>query len=750
MSTDMTPQRLYVQSYANFRGVDFSNNPANVDEYHSPMCLNMISDENGYPVKRPGWRVLSNIADGSRINGIWFIRMQKLPGSDQREKTNWVDVLLVHCGTKIYRLTENDGTYTATAIQNGSSDLTVQDARSSGFCEDGIFYFLDGGKYRMLSMDQIDANGNATETITPKAVEDGSYIPTTTAGGHYEVQEDASYMWVDGAAYEEKNLLTDKRYNTFAGNGESTEFYLDSKDVNVQAVELWEAVVLGGTTDARPAVQSIVTTNTVIWNRNWYYFPDGTVRKSIGTLAPGGKVLLLQSEQIDGYGGGKYYKVQTTEGKTGYVLASCVQVTTMGAGSATGNHDWVKKQSGTHYTVSLDQERQRTKVVFKAAPAASAKGSGISNIRVTFTDATGSGNASRINRCTKFCKYGYFNDNRIFLSGDPSYQNTDYASEVDMPNYFPEFGYTNIGDSSSAIIGYVGVGDSMAVIKENGKTDAGVYMRSAEVQSDNSVLFPVKQGQLGIGGISSGGQARFKDAGLFLTADGVYEVRMEDISMQTAVNRRSAYVDTLIKKEPDLNEAQCAVWGDYFILCVNSHAYVADGRQYRNGQYEWFYWENIPARVLAEKDGLLYFGTGDGKLCVMNTDIEGGTRFQDNGAAIPARWATRLDYLGDSTRYKSIHRGGFEVMAKAYDQSSMRVMLRADRSVYTALNETIDTDDATGFYEFTLGAEPRAVKVPAQPKRFRSLQIIFENKELNEGFGLNGARLTYSYGRYVR
>ena len=49
--------KVYTTTYANFKGVDFTNDPSNVWYRRSPDGLNMLPDLDGRPYKRTGWDV---------------------------------------------------------------------------------------------------------------------------------------------------------------------------------------------------------------------------------------------------------------------------------------------------------------------------------------------------------------------------------------------------------------------------------------------------------------------------------------------------------------------------------------------------------------------------------------------------------------------------------------------------------------------------------------------------------------------
>ncbi len=181
----------YTKRYEKFRGVDFSTDPALIDERRSPYCQNLISDNGGYPEKRLGWRILKTY-EGDTINGIF--RLVDAGGNEH---------LLVHHGE----------TLTHETFDVTSTDLstTMNNDKSTCFYHDNTLYILDGANY--LSYDGT----------TLSDVVDNAFVPTTVigrapAGG--------------GKLLEGANYLSPWRKNSFVGNGTSTAFYLDAQDVD--------------------------------------------------------------------------------------------------------------------------------------------------------------------------------------------------------------------------------------------------------------------------------------------------------------------------------------------------------------------------------------------------------------------------------------------------------------------------------------------------------------------------------------
>ena len=74
------------------------------------------------------------------------------------------------------------------------------------------------------------------------------------------------------------------------------------------------------------------------------------------------------------------------------------------------------------YTVDLEDGT----VTFNTAPA---DGSGVDNVVIDFSK-TVSGYADRIKQCTICASYGFNNDNRIFLTGNPDLSEYGLAERI--------------------------------------------------------------------------------------------------------------------------------------------------------------------------------------------------------------------------------------------------------------------------------------------------------------------------------
>ncbi len=178
---------LITRDYRDFRGVDFTDREVSL--YRSPDSLNMWKDYKnlGKSIEtRPEIELVATY--DNTIFGLFFYRVGNK------------EMMIVHSGTKLYRV-EGD---TKTELFTG-----MKPARSYAFVYNQILYIKDGINY-------LRYDGGTIGQVT-------GYIPTTSiarkpAGG--------------GAVYQDVNMLSAWRKNTFLGDGESKEYYLDAQNID--------------------------------------------------------------------------------------------------------------------------------------------------------------------------------------------------------------------------------------------------------------------------------------------------------------------------------------------------------------------------------------------------------------------------------------------------------------------------------------------------------------------------------------
>ena len=178
---------LVTRSYAGFRGVDFRGEE--VALVRSPDSVNMwknYRDIEGI-CTRPGTVKLSDYTEP-----IWGIFHYEVGN---------VELELVHSGVKLYKVFNGERTVLYTGLNP---------RKSTSFVYNNIWYFKDGINY-------LQYDGQTIEEVQ-------GYVPTTSIG-----RKPAG----GGTTYESVNMLTGERKNTFLADGVSTEYYLDTQNIDM-------------------------------------------------------------------------------------------------------------------------------------------------------------------------------------------------------------------------------------------------------------------------------------------------------------------------------------------------------------------------------------------------------------------------------------------------------------------------------------------------------------------------------------
>jgi hypothetical protein len=174
---------LVSRVYSNFRGVDFRGEEINL--LRSPDALNVWKDykETESIRTRPGMEEYTPFTN--TVYGVFFYN----------------GVMLVHSGNSLYKVTDQKE---HTLVYEG-----LNEAFSNSFIYDNIFYLKDGLNYLKYDGENISA------------VE--GYIPTTTI---------ARKPMGGGTKYEDVNMMSVYRKNSFLCDGAAFSFFLDVMNID--------------------------------------------------------------------------------------------------------------------------------------------------------------------------------------------------------------------------------------------------------------------------------------------------------------------------------------------------------------------------------------------------------------------------------------------------------------------------------------------------------------------------------------
>lgn len=501
---------------------------------------------------------------------------------------------------------------------------------------------------------------------------------------------------------------------------------------------------------------------------------DGTLLEDVNLLTPWqcntflgdstSKEYVLSSKKI--LSDSDYIKVYVMDSNGEFQLATYgTDYTIPTATTVTG-----KGVNGTSYNFSVCDG----KITFKAAKAPIVEGQ--DNVKVEFVayDETDGLYKDRTSLTNPYdmVTYGFSKEDRIFIASSTE-RNKIYYSEVEDVTYFPDLNYITVGNVTADIVGFARMSLYLAVIKEEASTDSTVFLVSGTTV-DNLTAFQCTPAKAGVGGLARKSISMLGDEPLFLAKTGIYGISNYYVSSEYIVRNRSYLLDKKLLQEPNLEKAVAVQWNRYYILCVNSHCYILDGRNKANDKnnntdflYEGYYWENIPAVAFYVWQNELYFGTADGHICKFNTDIGNRTKYCDDGTldagghtlkggvAIPCKWSTPLDSDNLPQYFKTLNKKGSLITLLPYTRTSANVTLIADGDKEYPLG-TFYADifdwELIDFERFSFSSNETAQDrfFNKKVKRYRRLQIVVENNAAYEPFGILNITKTYATGNFSK
>ena len=729
-----------------FKGVDFSNSPANIDDNKSPNAINMIRDVPDKVRKRMGYEVLKHyganlLAVTSATTGIFTVNADKsvkVSGSGAADFYLANSTFELKAGKKyILKGVTKEGTTEKIGIYiewtHGTIDVV------------GSITNLGAQEFEVDEDIQVSARITTVagvaynEVIYPQLYEVGKespeYVPyisgsTNVNGVHYR-RGDVTEIYHIGTSFYKDNVVL----YTGANDAISHSWQFNDNMYIMDGKKMLKWGHRDPDDESTPFVLQPV--------ENVAYTPTLTISK-------------------DPQGGGQEYEAinllnpafiemftVTEDTKTAtdfYLTFGGLDDTLVEVWLLNGQGEWTEMTEGAGFSV----DRVNGIVHFDSPPGKTPL-NGEDNVKIK-AYRTVEGYADRINKCkfgTRFGVNGAFD--RLFVSGNPDYPNSDWYSEQWDCSYFPDTGYSLLGSSRSAIVGYSIISNYLAAHKDEMEQDLSIVLREGDLVDDKP-SFKIINTLQGAGAIATNSFAYLCTEPLFLTRSGLYAVTAQDITGEKYAQSRSFYLNGKLTQEDfsKLQSSFACIFNDMYLLSVDhDRLYILDGLQpirtdksepYATRQYVAFYCNNLPIHYMWEKENRLYFGSQDGMICRFFKDKESQESYNDNGKAIECQWETpdidgKLFYKNKSLRYIAIRVGSAIA-------TSVEIWVM-DRGIW----KFIKKDNSFGRYfsfqhlifskvAFSGNKTQKISRTKVRVKRVDKYRLRFVNNELNEPFSL--------------
>ena len=308
------------------------------------------------------------------------------------------------------------------------------------------------------------------------------------------------------------------------------------------------------------------------------------------------------------------------------------------------------------------------------------------NITVTFT-ADVEDRSTYISHCRFGTLYGYGGaHDRLFLSGNPKFPNVVFFSQENDFTYFPDTYTITLGGESDPAKGFTYLADNTLAVL----CDKSVYYIGGEGRTEYdekgkfkriTPVFSRQAGAISEGALNAFCTANFGGDNVFLSNHGLFGIEpTSNVLTNTRTARERSYAINARLNLLDPAKASIFTHGQRLYISDGENCFVADsaykyvptGSEGYN--YEWWYWTHVPARVWAEVNGELWFGTADGRVC----------RFTDGYTDVT--WDYTLD--GEIT-YK-------DTVSVTYNEEDKVGEIVNDRRVRFVNTETGTWSDAIG------------------------------------------------------
>ena len=571
----LVERNVYNRYYGDFRGVDFSSDHTQVHEQRLAYMVNMFRDYQsgqGQAIETiAGFRRRIELPEASEIYGIFdFVHKD--------DEGNEVTDVLIHAGTKLYRWANYPNTVNVVLTDT----IEVPAPTSSVNGTHTFKQTLPDNIIEVVALTTISGDSLALTMSYNAETHELSYASSTLAeGDRLIISYKEGLITAQDALFSGMN---ERKSMSFAFNNRL--YLIDGKNY----------LYYDGVTVKNVLTGAYIPTTYINIIPSGPNADIGTEYEQRNMLQPKFKHTFIADGETK-----NFYLNEN-------LLDEVSEVKVYGA----------VKQAGTDYTVDLANGIIKfTTAPVKPQEAVQVAGeNGAADVmypefyagievtaKKTYTSVSGvteetENIASLITECTIAAIY----DNRVFLSGNPSFPNHVFYCSRNLtgfvdPSYFGVLNYMQDGVGISPITGMIVVADTLMVLKGDTQQDGLTYFHTA-MDSGNDIqprVYPSQQGLSGSGCL--GACINFLDDPVFVSRLGVEGVGQLSVRYERAVEHRSSLIDAKLVNM-NLETAVLEEWNGYLLLLVDGCIFMADSRQrYTHDigvpQYEWYFLEGI-------------------------------------------------------------------------------------------------------------------------------------------------------------
>lgn len=401
--------------------------------------------------------------------------------------------------------------------------------------------------------------------------------------------------------------------------------------------------------------------------------------------------------------------------------------------------DGVIGVEGTDITWTADKVRGT--VTFATAPA-----EGVNSIAITWRK--GSGNRAQVTAMRFAETYNGTADSRVFLYGDGS--NRAVYSDLDgdgqpTAEYFPDLNLMAVDSANTPVTAMIRHYDNLLVFKEDGAFTTGYDTLTLEGGTVTAAFYtrPLNRE---IGCAAPGQAVLVRNNPRTLHAKAVWEWALAGSGSRDERNAKrisDRVGNTLAQFAPEA----CLVFDDegrqeYYVVC-GDRALI-----HNYGNDTWYFYDHFPALCMADVNGGLYFGTGDGRIMHVSRDYR-----NDGLEPIDAYWESgSMSFEREWKRKYCTH---IWVSVKPESQSRVTVTAQSDRKSDHARKVAACSLSTLGnvhfaHWSFGTNRKPQVQRIRLKVRKFTFCKLIFSSRSASATATVLAADFKTGYGGNVR